>query len=110
MTKVAIDCRKIVDEKTLHDVFAHAFGFPKSYGRNMDALIDCLGSLDDPKAGMSTIHAPNGTVVLLQLEHLSEFSKRLPQLFHSIIDCTAFVNFRQVEAGRPPVIALSYQK
>lgn len=45
---VRIDARRIVDLDSFHDVFAEAFGFFGGYGRNMDAWIDCMSSLDDP--------------------------------------------------------------
>jgi len=44
----------ILDEKSLgslgdaHDVLAAGLGFPAYYGRNLDALWDCLGDLDEP--------------------------------------------------------------
>src|SRR5262245_17924374 len=65
---VRIDTTKICDWASFHDVFSETFGFPDFYGRNMDAWIDCMTSLDDPGAGMSKIHAPEGSMVTLQLD------------------------------------------
>jgi RNAse (barnase) inhibitor barstar len=55
MVIVRIDTTKIRDWASFHEVFSEAFGFPDFYGRNMDAWIDCMTSLDDPAAGMSRI-------------------------------------------------------
>lgn len=54
MTVVKLDTRPITDWLTFHTVFAKSFGFPGFYGRNMNAWIDCMTSLDDPSAGMTS--------------------------------------------------------
>ena len=63
---IALDTGRITDRDTFHTVFAEAFGFPDFYGRNMNAWIDCITCLDDPDAGMTTVHAlPRGMVSTL---------------------------------------------
>ena len=57
--KVSIDCAIIHDCNSFHDEFARVFGFPSFYGRNMNAWIDCMTSLDEPEDGMTSIHAPD---------------------------------------------------
>lgn len=37
-----LDGEKIKDKKQLHDVLAEALNLPAWYGRNLDALYDCL--------------------------------------------------------------------
>ncbi len=108
MQLVTLDTRGITDWSTFHDVFAEAFGFPTFYGRNMDAWIDCMTCLDDLSAEMTKIHAASGCVVVLQLEHIDGFARRCPEQFAAIIDCSAFVNWRRIEAGRQAVLALSF--
>jgi RNAse (barnase) inhibitor barstar len=44
MPFVRIDGKRIIDWKSLHRVFAGAFGFPNYYGNNMNAWIDCMTS------------------------------------------------------------------
>jgi hypothetical protein len=109
MNKVSIDGRRIRDESSFHDAFAEALGFPASYGRNMDAWVDCMSSLDDPSVGMSNIHAKRG-LMLLQIEHAGEFSEHCPKLFAVFLDAVAFVNWRQIEASRPALLALAYRR
>jgi hypothetical protein len=107
---VTLDTRRITDWESLHSVFAEVFGFPRFYGRNMNAWIDCMTRLDDPSAGMSTVSAPAGGVVVLQLDHADDFARRCPEQFTEIVDCAAFVNWRRSEAGQPAVLALSYSR
>ena len=97
MKVIKIDCRKIKDWDSFHDVFAKACGFPKSYGRNLDAWIDCMGDL---KEDMS----------IIQLNYVESMARRCPEIFQAINDCTAFVNFREIEQGHPVRLAVAYQK
>ena len=87
MPIVRIDARRIVDSDSFHDVFAEAFGFPDFYGRNMDAWIDCLTSLDVPSDGLTAIHTQPGGVVTLQIENMDDFAERCPPLYEDLIDC-----------------------
>jgi len=50
---VAIPTDEIQYWPTFHDVFQRVMGFPSFYGRNMNAWIDCMTSLDCPKDGMT---------------------------------------------------------
>ena len=109
-TRVNIDTRKITDWDSFHSLFADTFGFPVFYGRNMDAWIDCLTSIDEPEDAMTTIHAPAGGVVVLHLEHARDFASRCPDLYDAIIECSSFVNYRRVVDGGGPVIALSFHE
>ena len=43
---ITIDCTKIQDQEHLHQVFSEALHFPGWYGRNLDALYDCLTDLE----------------------------------------------------------------
>lgn len=105
---VRIDTRRIVDWDSFHDVFKEAFGFPEFYGRNLNAWIDCLSYLDDSDAGMTGIHVRPGETVTLQLEDVMYFRQRCKELYDAIIECSAFVNWRRIEAGEPPVLLLAF--
>ena len=107
---VRIDTRRIHDWGSFHTVFADLLGFPGCYGRNMNAWIDCLTSLGEPADGMTSVHAPPGGVLVLQLDHVDDFAKRCPKLYEAIVECAAFVNWRRIEVGEEPVVALSFQK
>ncbi len=105
---VRIDANDIIDRDSLHAVFSSAFGFPSYYGRNMDAWIDCLSCLDDPAAGLTTVHVSPGQCLPLVVEHARDFKARCPELFSDLVECAAFVNGRRIEQGRPPVVALAF--
>jgi RNAse (barnase) inhibitor barstar len=110
MVIVTIDTRQITDCETFHSVCQAAFGFPDLYGRNMNAWIDCMTSLDAPEDGMTSVHVPEGHALALQLEHAGDFARRCPEQYEAIIECAAFVNWRRMERGRPAVLALSFFK
>jgi hypothetical protein len=97
-----------LDWQSFHDVFVVTFGFPAFYGRNMNAWNDCMSYLDDPDAGMTSVHAPPGGVVVLNVAHAREFAKRLPDIYNAMIECAAFVNWRRLERGGAPVLAVSF--
>ena len=44
-----IEGSAFADAESLHDEMAFKLGLPSSYGRNLDALLDCLSSIGDPR-------------------------------------------------------------
>jgi RNAse (barnase) inhibitor barstar len=107
-TTVTVDCDRIHDWDSFHDEFARVFGFPEFYGRNMDAWIDCLTSLDAVEDGMSAVHCAAGSVMTLELENVGSFRERCRELYDAVIESSAFVNWRRIEVGETAVIALSF--
>ena len=89
---------------------AREMGFPGFYGRNMNAWIDRMTSLDEPDDGMTSVHAPKGGMLTLHLDHVGELASRCPDIYEAIIDCSAFVNYRRIEVGEEPVLVLSYRR
>ncbi|HKB06293.1 MAG TPA: barstar family protein [Gemmataceae bacterium] len=106
---VRIDARRLTDAAGLHAAMSEAFGFPATYGKNLDALIDCLTHLDDPKVGMSRVQVFPGQVALLVLEHADAKGKQAAQV-KALVDAAAFVNWRRLEKGEPPVLAVAYER
>jgi hypothetical protein len=104
---IRIDADSIADVESFHSVFAVAFGFPPFYGCNINAWIDCLSDLDDPDSGMTTVHVDSGQVLPLVIEHARDLKARCPDLFSALIEGAAFVNWRRIEAGQAPVLALA---
>jgi Barstar (barnase inhibitor) len=105
---VSIDGAQIIDWPSFHDVFQREFGFPDFYGRNMNAWVDCMTSVDLPDDGMSTVHAPAGGVMVLSIENAKSFAARCPEQYAALVECTAFVNFRRIDLGQGPVLVLSF--
>lgn len=104
MTLLHLDAREFTDAKSMHRALADAFGFPASYGHNLDALVDCLTELDNPKAAMSRIHVGKGDVLTVAIDHVDEAGKGL---FLTLIRAIGFVNWRRVESGRAPVLSFA---
>jgi len=108
-TVVSVDCSRIRDWESFHDEFAAAFGFPGFYGRNLNAWIDCMTSLDSPEDCMTAVHAAKGHVLTLQLENVGSFREQHPDLYAAIVECSAFVNWRRIEVGEAAVLAMSFR-
>ena len=106
---VSIDTRQITDLLSFHKLFAKTFGFFSGYGNNMDAWIDCMSGLDDRiDVRLSEIGCAVGEVVVLNLEHVADFSMRQELIFQEFLACVAFVNWRRIERGGEAILALSY--
>lgn len=55
MTEIVLDGLEIESLEAVHDRFAQALRLPAWYGRNLDALFDCLTDLEEPV----TVHLLN---------------------------------------------------
>lgn len=107
-TIVKIPTNEIHDWDSFHKVFARVLGFPDFYGCNMNAWIDCMTSIDEPLDGLSETHGTKEAGICLDLGDCTAFAKRCPQQYEAILDSSAFVNYRRIEAGEEPVISLSF--
>ena len=107
---IRIDATRIRDWDSFHAVFRETMGFPDFYGANMNAWNDCMTSLDDPAAGMTALHVQSGGVLTLQIDGIDDFASRCPEQYEALVECSAFVNWRRVERGDAPVLALSFYK
>jgi hypothetical protein len=105
---VQIDGSKIADWDSFHSHFAETLGFPDFYGRNMDAWNDCMTHLDEPEAGMTSVHVPPGDVLVLCVSAAADLKKRCPEVYDALVECSAFVNYRRIDMGEPAVLALSF--
>lgn len=108
MRTVTIPVEKIVDWPSFHETFQSELGFPDFYGRNMDAWIDCMTSVDTASDGMTTVTAQPGELLVLRIDDPFDFRRRCPEQYDALVECTAFVNFRRVKVGQPPVLALLF--
>jgi len=45
------ECARWVDAEVVHDDLARVLAFPDYYGRNLDALVDCMRDLEVSEAG-----------------------------------------------------------
>jgi Barstar (barnase inhibitor) len=90
---------RIVDWHSFHYESAKLFGFPEFYGQNMNAWIDCLTNLADDN-GMNSIspliHDEN---LVLHVPEFQVFSNRVPEVCSALLECSAFLNQRYIEAS-----------
>jgi hypothetical protein len=104
-TIVTLPAGEIVDWESFHDVFKKVLGFPESYGRNMNAWIDCMTYRDEDD-GMSRVVIDAGALIVIEIENPKEFMGGCAEQFAALVECTAFVNTRRVGANEQPILAL----
>ena len=107
MPIITIPGDEIQDWNSFHDVFARVLGFPDYYGRNMDAWIDCISGADE-NDGMLNLVVEDDDVLTLQVENVVSFRERCAEQYDALVECSAFVNWRRIERGHRPIVALSY--
>lgn len=107
MPTVRLDAAPIRDWDSFHSIFASTFGFPVFYGRNMDAWIDCMTSLDAPAEGMTSIHGSAFDPVVLQVDNIDAVPK---EIVDALVESVAFVNWRRMEVGEPAVLMLAFNR
>lgn len=98
---VEIDLRAIKEIGDLHDMLANTFGFPHFYGRNLNALIDCWGSLRVPEDKMTNISVRDDECLLLMVKGLSSSSR---EIFSGLISAVEAANSWEVCLHKKPVI------
>jgi hypothetical protein len=105
MACVRIITEDIQDWTSFHQEFKRAMELPDFYGMNMNAWIDCLTYLDEGD-GMSRFHLAAGVMLHIEIPDAAGFKSRWPEIFEALVDCTAYVNRRQLEAGKPSTLSL----
>lgn len=101
---VDLDGAAMTTAAGFHAELARGLGLPSWYGANLDALIDCLTDLDAPAAGLSTVHAPPGGLVVLAIAGAEAIPDALAT---ALADAVAAVNYRRRERGLPAVVAIA---
>jgi hypothetical protein len=92
---VRVDLAAVTDKERLLDQFASALAFPQWFGRNWDALEDCLGDL--------AWRAGDGHVLLI--EGFENLRARRPDDFGVLLDILASSAQYWHERGRPFFVA-----
>ena len=77
--KAVLLCRSAACKASLMEALSAAFSFPSGFGRNWDALYDCLTSLPDerPGAGCVLLLAEAGFLLADEPESLAAFESVL---------------------------------
>lgn len=107
MATARLNTESITDWQSFHELCREVFGFPDFYGMNMDAWIDCLTYLDEGD-GMSRFHLATGEMLHIEVTDTESFNSRLPEIFAALVECSASVNKRYIDAGKPPVLSLIF--
>lgn len=101
---ISIDFKKINDISSLHDDFKQKLGFPDFYGKNINALIDCLSSMRFPEEGMSELTLKEDETLILELK---DFSNSNMIIINNLLIAIEEVNKREANRGRTASILLS---
>jgi len=56
--------------------------------------------------GMTRFTVAPGELFHLEVADTKDFAQKLPEIFQAFIECAAFVNWRRLEKGEPPILAL----
>lgn len=87
MKSVSLDAKKMLEKEKMHEYLAKKFDLPEYYGKNLDALFDCLCEINEP------------TLIKLKNERaLDDGTKEsLTQLFRDVCSENTLVKFELVK-------------
>ncbi|WP_459827388.1 barstar family protein [Campylobacter concisus] len=87
MKSVILDAKKMLAKEKMHEYFAKKFDLPEYYGKNLDALFDCLCEINEP------------TLIRLKNENYLDDSTKesLTQLFRDVCNENDLVKFGLVK-------------
>ena len=107
---IRVDARRLTDKASLYAALDELFGFPADSGKNLDAIIDLLTYLDAPQTRSSRLQVLPGQIILLVLEHMEGHNKHTEVQIAALLDVIAFVNWRRLEKGQTPILAVAYER
>lgn len=87
MKSVSLDAKKMVEKEKMHEYLAKKFDLPEHYGRNLDALFDCLCEINEP------------TLIKLKNENALDEGKKesIAQLFRDVCNENEMVKFELIK-------------
>ena len=96
MKIIKLQAKDLTTWQTFHDTFKQELKFPNYYGSNMNAWIDCMSDLcleEDIK---------------IVIENIDELIQTNKDIYEALVECSAFVNYRQNETETS--LSLAYFK
>ena len=69
-----IDAARLTDKASAHEYLAFSLGFPAHYGKNLDALADCLSELPRDRA-----------VIVMNANSVAQYAERVIDVFIEIL-------------------------
>ena len=90
MKSVILDAKKMVEKEKMHEYFAKKFDLPEYYGKNLDALFDCLCEINE------------STLIKLKNENVLDDGTKesLTRLFYDVCAENELVKFELVKDKR----------
>ena len=87
MKIVILDAKKMLEKEKMYEYFAKKLDLPEYYGRNLDALFDCLCEINEP------------TLIKLKNEDTlqGDTKESLIRLFHDVCNENEMVKFELVK-------------
>jgi hypothetical protein len=85
-----LDCTRWQSAREFHEDVARVLGFPDYYGKNLNALSDCMSDIEVPEQG--------GRVIIWR--RYDAFAARDPQAAQGILDTVALSTWRFLLVGR----------
>jgi hypothetical protein len=104
---IELDFSKIKDVEHLYEVLAEKIGFPDSYGKNADAVIDCLFGLRYPEEGMTKISLDTTEKIIIQTKNITSAQQKTRETLIFIIE---FVNYKCQFKETPASILLLLER
>ena len=69
-----IDAARLTDKASAHEYLAFSLGFPAHYGKNLDALADCLSEFPRDRA-----------VIVMNANSVAQYAERVIDVFIEIL-------------------------
>ena len=105
MASAELNGASILGWDTFHSECQQAFGFPDTYGKTMDAWVDCLSYLRD-EDGMTKFRLMPNEVLEIVVKDAAAMRERVPDLLEEMTFCVAGINERYEDYGEKPALAL----
>ena len=105
MASAELNGAAILDWDSFHQQCQQAFGFPDTYGKTMDAWVDCLSYLRDAD-GMSKFKLKPNEVLEIVVKDAAAMRERVPDMLEEMTFCVAGINERYEDYGEKPALAL----
>ncbi|NMY99928.1 barstar family protein [Pseudomonas proteolytica] len=104
---IELDFSKIKDVEHLYEALAEKIGFPDSYGKNADAVIDCLFGLRYPEEGMTKISLDTTEKIIIQTKNITSAEQKTRETLMFIVE---FVNYKCQFKETPASILLLLER